>query len=290
MAIKAIQQFQLRTVIGTEAKAKETLRLMEEAGYDGIELCSYMIKHMSLTIRAITRLAGMPMGKSGNLDWHALLADTNLKVVSIHQDLGTLKRVPEEAIAEAKSYGTKYIVITGMHHFDYSDKEAVDGLIADLNACGKRLKADGIELLYHNHNCEFRKIDGQTAYDRIIENTDPEYVNFEFDSYWPTEAGVNTVELMRRLGSRIKLYHINDRGSRVEGKTSSILTSDSMELGYGNMDLKTMVDIVKENGVDAVVLESHKNWVDKSPIKSFQLSAKFMNENVLSCKIKCDKG
>ena len=160
MAIKAIQQFQLRTVIGTEAKAKETLRLMEEAGYDGIELCSYMIKHMSLTIRAITRLAGMPMGKSGNLDWHALLADTNLKVVSIHQDLGTLKRVPEEAIAEAKSYGTKYIVITGMHHFDYSDKEAVDGLIADLNACGKRLKADGIELLYHNHNCEFRKIDG----------------------------------------------------------------------------------------------------------------------------------
>lgn len=116
MAIKAIQQFQLRTVIGTEAKAKETLRLMEEAGYDGIELCSYMIKHMALTIRAITRLAGMPMGKSGNLDWHALLADTNLKVVSIHQDLGTLKRVPEEAIAEAKSYGTKYIVITGMHH------------------------------------------------------------------------------------------------------------------------------------------------------------------------------
>ena len=280
MAIKAIQQFQLRTVIGTEAKAKETLRLMEEAGYDGIELCSYMIKHMSLTIRAITRLAGMPMGKSGNLDWHALLADTNLKVVSIHQDLGTLKRVPEEAIAEAKSYGTKYIVITGMHHFDYSDKEAVDGLIADLNACGKRLKADGIELLYHNHNCEFRKIDGQTAYDRIIENTDPEYVNCEFDYYWPTVAGANTVELMRRLGSRIKLYHINDRGSRVEGKTSSILTSDSMELGYGNMDLKTMVDIVKENGVDAVVLESHKNWVDKSPIKSFQLSAKFMNENV----------
>ena len=89
MAKKAIQQFQLRTVIGTEKRAKETLRLMEEAGYDGIELCSYMIKKMSLTIRAITRIAGMPMGKSGNLDWHALLADTNLKVVSIHQDLGT---------------------------------------------------------------------------------------------------------------------------------------------------------------------------------------------------------
>ena len=33
-------------------------------------------------------------------------------------------------------------------------------------------------------------------------------------------------------------------------------------------------------GVDAVVLESHKNWADKSPVKSFQLSAEFMNRYV----------
>ena len=280
MAIRAIQQFQLRTVIGTEEKARNTLRLMEEAGYNGIELCSFMIHKMPWTVRALTRMAGMPMGRSGHLDWHALLAETNLSVVSIHQDLGTIQRAPQEVIADAKSYGTKYVVITGMHHFDYSDKEAVDQLITDLNTCGRTLKEEGIELLDHNHNCEFRKIDGQTAYERIVEQTDPAYVNFEFDSYWPTEAGVNAAAWMQRLGNRMKLYHINDRGSRVSGKTSSILTSDSMELGYGNMDLTTMVDIAKENGVDAIVLESHRNWVDKSPIKSFQCSAQFLNSHV----------
>lgn len=280
MAIRAIQQFQLRTVIGTEEKARNTLRLMEEAGYNGIELCSFMIHKMPWTVRALTRMAGMPMGRSGHLDWHALLEETNLSVVSIHQDLGTIQRAPQEVIADAKSYGTKYVVITGMHHFDYSDKEAVDQLITDLNTCGRTLKEEGIELLYHNHNCEFRKIDGQTAYERIVEQTDPACVNFEFDSYWPTEAGVNAAAWMQRLGNRMKLYHINDRGSRVSGKTSSILTSDSMELGYGNMDLTTMVDIAKENGVDAIVLESHRNWVDKSPIKSFQCSAEFLNSHV----------
>ena len=280
MAIRAIQQFQLRTVIGTEEKARNTLRLMEEAGYNGIELCSFMIHKMPWTVRALTRMAGMPMGRSGHLDWHALLEETNLSVVSIHQDLGTIQRAPQEVIADAKSYGTKYVVITGMHHFDYSDKEAVDQLITDLNTCGRTLKEEGIELLYHNHKCEFRKIDGQTAYERIVEQTDPAYVNFEFDSYWPTEAGVNAAAWMQRLGNRMKLYHINDRGSRVSGKTSSILTSDSMELGYGNMDLTTMVDIAKENGVDAIVLESHRNWVDKSPIKSFQCSAQFLNSHV----------
>lgn len=42
-----------------------------------------------------------------------------------------------------------------------------------------------------------------------------------------------------------------------------------------------MVDIAAKNGVDAVILESHKNWVDKSTVKSFQLKLKFMNEYVV---------
>lgn len=48
------------------------------------------------------------------------------------------------------------------------------------------------------------------------------------------------------------------------------------------MNLTKMVDIAQKNGVDAVILESHKNWVDKSPVKLFQLSAKFMNKYVVN--------
>jgi len=29
--------------------------------------------------------------------------------------------------------------------------------------------------------------------------------------------------------------------------------------------------------VDAVILESHRNWVDGSPVKSAQVSAQFLN-------------
>lgn len=104
-------------------------------------------------------------------------------------------------------------------------------MIADLNACGKRLKEDGIELLYHNHNCEFRKIDGQTAYDRIIENTDPKYVNFEFDSYWPTEAGVNTVELMRRPGKPYQVVSHQRQRQPCRGK--DFIYSDLRQHGTG---------------------------------------------------------
>lgn len=281
MVIKAVQQFQLRPVIGKENQARETLQKMKEAGYDGIELNGFMIKKMSAMVRALCRAAGMPIGKSGNLNWNKLVKESGLKVVSVHEDLNGILKNPQDIIEEAKSFGTKNIVVTGMHRFDYSDKQAVLELTDKLNTAGKLLLEGGITFLYHNHNCEFRRVEpSKTAFQLILEKTDPKYVSFEFDSYWAAEAGCDTLELMNTLGSRMKLYHINDRGTRVTGPTGSILKSDSMELGYGNMNLKALVETAKKYGVEAIILESHKNWVDKSPIKSFKLSANFMNENV----------
>jgi sugar phosphate isomerase/epimerase len=281
LPVKAIQQFQLRTVIGTEKKARETLQAVKDAGFEGIELCGFMIKKMPIIVRVLTRLAGMPIGRSGKLDWKKLIAESGLKVVSIHEDLGSILKNPQDIIAEAKEYGTDYVVVTGIHRFDFSNKRGVLELADKLNQAGKLLEEGGIHFLYHNHNCEFRKVEpGKTAYELLVEETDPHYVNFEFDSYWPAEAGCDTLELMNFLGKRMKLYHINDRGTRVTGATGSILKSDSIELGYGNMNLKEHIKIAKKNGVEAVILESHKNWVEKSPVKSFQLSAEFMNTYV----------
>lgn len=282
MPMRAVQQIMLGTVTAKEAQAKETLSAIKKAGYDGIELNGFMIRPTSFMVRMMTKMAGMPVGKGGNLDWKGLIKEAGLSVVSIHEDLGTIQRDSAAVINEARNFGTKYVVITGMYRFDYSDQKAVQKLAEDLNKAGKELKQENIELLYHNHNCEFRKISKEkTAYQFLIEETDPEYLNYEFDSYWPTEAGVNALPLMQQLGDRLKLYHINDRGSRVAGVSMTpILKSDSMELGYGNMDLPALAKQAKMAGVDAIILESHKNWVDKSPVKSIQLSAEFMRKYV----------
>lgn len=282
MPMRAVQQIMLGTVTAKEKQAVETLSAIKKAGYDGIELNGFMIRSTSFMVRMMTKMAGMPVGKGGNLDWAGLVKAAGLSVVSVHEDLGTIQREPQTVIEEAKKFGTKYVVITGMYRFDYSDESAVRKLAEDLNEAGKGLKGGGVELLYHNHNCEFRKVSkGKTAYSMLMEETDPAYVNFEFDSYWPTEAGVDALQLMRQLGDRLKLYHINDRGSRVAGASMTpILKSDSMELGYGNMNLEALAEQAKVAGVDAVILESHKNWVDKSPVKSIQLSAEFMKKYV----------
>jgi sugar phosphate isomerase/epimerase len=275
--VQAVQQFQLRSVIGTYKSARKTLQQVKEAGFEGIELNGFMIRKMPFIVPILTRLAGMPIGRSGRLDWKKLIAESGLKVVSIHEDLGSILKNPQKIIDEAKAFETDYIVVTGMFRYDYSCQQAVAELADKLNQAGKLLNACGVNLLYHNHNCEFRRVEsGKTAYQLLLEKTDPEYVNFEFDSYWAIEAGCDAVELMKSLGDRMVLYHINDRGIRVKARKGSILKFDSMELGYGNINLTALIETAKNIGVKAIILETHRNWVDNSPVKSFQLSAEFL--------------
>lgn len=282
MAIKAVQQIMLGTVCKNESQALKTLKEIRAAGYEGVELNGFMIRPTSFLVRMMTKAAGMPVGRGGSFDWKGILKEAGLCVVSVHEDLGRIMQDPDAVIGEAKDFGTDKIVITGMYRFDYSDRKAVKGLAEDLNASGEKLKKSGIRLLYHNHNCEFRKTQkDKTAYDMLIEETDPRYVNFELDSYWPSEAGVSAIGLMKKLDGRMKLYHINDRGTRMTGPSMTpILKSDSMELGYGNMDLKELIQQALAVNVDAVILETHKNWVDHSPVKSIQVSAEFLNNYV----------
>ena len=278
---KAVQQFMLGSVLKNEASVRETLAAIKGAGYDSIELCGFMLHPMGFLIRMLTKAAGMPVGSGGNLDWEKLVKESGLNVVSVHQDLGSIQRDAKAVAEEAKRFGTDTVVITGMYRFDYGSEEAVRELSRRLNAAGKALAEEGIRLLYHNHNCELRKVNARKcAYDILLEETDPDYVNFEFDSYWFTEGGADAKLWMRRLGSRMKLWHINDRGTRMTGPAMTpLLKTDSMELGTGNMDLEGLAEIAKENGVDAVILESHRNWIENSPVKSLQASAKWLNQH-----------
>ena len=274
-----VQQIMLGSATGSETPARETLQKIKAAGYDGLELNAFMIHPTGLLVRALTRAAGMPAGRGGRLDWHALLAESGLGVSSLQTDLGSLERDAAAVAAEAKRFGTDRVVITGMYRFDYSDEKAVRELAVRLNKAGETLKKEGAELLYHNHNVELLPLgNGKRAYDVLIDETDKDYVNFEFDSYWFTDGGADAKAWMHRLGSRMKLWHVTDRGSRQKGAAiTPILKADSMELGTGNMDLNGLFSLAQENGVENIILESHKYWIDRDPVKSLEVSAAWLN-------------
>ena len=68
MARTAVQQIMIGSVAGTEERAASALAAIAAAGYDGIELNDFMCTPTPFVVRALTRAAGMPVGKGGKLD------------------------------------------------------------------------------------------------------------------------------------------------------------------------------------------------------------------------------
>ena len=122
-----------------------------------------------------------------------------------------------------------------MYRFDYSDEGSVRELAKRLNKAGEALRAQGISLLYHNHNVELLQVKpGLRAYDVLLSDTDPACVGFEFDSYWFTDGGADAREWMRRLGSRMKLWHVTDRGFRQKGPALTPILKPDRQHGAGH--------------------------------------------------------
>ncbi|WP_051197978.1 sugar phosphate isomerase/epimerase family protein [Butyrivibrio sp. MB2005] len=275
---KGVQQIMLGRVCKNHDTTLDALRRIKAAGYDYIELNDFMVQKSSLIVKLLTSFGGMSIGNSGNHDWHRLISESGMLVSSLNSNLGAVENDPATIAELAKSFGTDVVVITGMYRFDYSDNTEVEKLAERLNCAGKALKDQGIKLLYHNHNSELQKVRyGVTAYDVLIEKTDPEYVNFELDTYWMTDGGADVYAIIDKLGPRLRFWHINDRGNREKGPyMTPILKENPTELGYGNMNLEGISCAVKKCGIEAVILETHMNWIQNDPVKSAEVSAEFI--------------
>ena len=83
----------------------------------------------------------------------------------------------------------------------------------DLNRAGRIARSAGLKLGYHNHNWEFFRLTddpSRTAFDVLIEETDPRYVHFELDLFWSWRGATDPVDILRRIDGRARQYHVKD--------------------------------------------------------------------------------
>ena len=278
-----IQQLQLGSILKNESMAKKALYALKESHYCGIELNGFMLRKSPWIVKVLTGLYGMPIKNSNRFDWKRLLSECHLDVISIHEDIDTLEKRQDLIYEEAEKYQTDKIILTGMYNYDYANKDAVASLCHRLNKIGKELKTHNLKFLYHNHNVEFvRFTDKKTAYDYLIEHLDEDYVNFEFDSYWPATSGIDSAYYMRKLGKRLVLHHICDHGNLTQKKfLTPIIKNEAVELGSGNLPLKTYLEIDSLQGVETIILEQHRHYIHNNPIESFVQSADYL-KNLLN--------
>ncbi len=153
-------------------------------------------------------------------DFKALLDKNNLPMISSH----TGQALPDSAhwdevmawwdtcIDAHAQAGAKFIIQPFMGAEAYRSLDTLMLYCNYFNAIGDKCNAKGIRFGYHNHDMEFStKLDGQTIYDVMLENTDPSKVTFEMDLYWTVMGGANPIDYFNKYPGRFELWHIKDK-------------------------------------------------------------------------------
>lgn len=147
-------------------------------------------------------------------------------------------------------------------------KGTVANLAEILTEMGKKCKAAGLKLLYHNHDFEYKKNDeGIVPIDYLLENTDPKYVNFQMDLYWVTKAEADPVAYFEKYPGRFKSWHVKDMDD--EGKFAPV--------GEGHIDFKRILTEKETSGMAKYFVEQDMTW-DKKPLEVIKISHKGIGE------------
>lgn len=140
-----------------------------------------------------------------------VMDDLGMRCYSTHNDEGYFGA---EKISRArdlnKILGSKYMVMA------YTEpKGGMDGwkAIADkLNAAAERLEPAGLKPGYHNHDAEWRPIDGVRPMEILAKSTKPS-VMLQLDVGTCVEAGADPVAWIRANPGRIRSLHLKDWSS-----------------------------------------------------------------------------
>jgi len=113
----------------------------------------------------------------------------------------------QELVDEAASGGLEYLVCAN------APTETLEDLkksIETLNKTGEAAKKAGIQFCYHNHDMEFKDVEGKIPYELLLSETDANNVKMELDLCWVTKAGKDPVELFKANPGRFPLWHVKD--------------------------------------------------------------------------------
>lgn len=265
-----LQLFSIREEMEKDMDA--ALKAVKEMGYDYVEFAGYF-------------------GKSAE-EVKALLDKYGLEAVSVHQVPDLFWEEGQSAIDYLKTLGVKFCAIPW-----YSVDEFFqdwDGTMLKFQKLGEDMKANGIQLLYHNHDFEFKKIDGEFILDKMYKTIPAELLQPEFDTCWVHYAGNNPVEYLKQYSGRTEVVHLKDfvceklGGGPVYGliaEDGEEIKSNSKEengfkfksIGCGIQDWKAILETCEANGTEYVIVEQDQ-WYDGSALEQAASSRKYLKD------------
>ncbi len=166
----------------------KTLEKVAYIGYKGVEL------------------AGLHGQKPEHIA--VLLQNLNLKLIAMHCDVLTADGL-KQSLDDADALKCNNLICPWVAPDTFKSQKDIRLFAEKLNKANQQIKAQGKNLLYHNHEFEFQWLNGESAFDLFVAQLDTT-IYLEIDVYLVAVGGANPVELLQNFTNRIKMLHIKD--------------------------------------------------------------------------------
>lgn len=251
----AAQLYTVRDHLKTPEDLLESLKRIKSIGYTAAQLSGQGPMDME-TIRDI-------------------FAESGVACVSTHHPSQMILDNPEQVADELAILGCTSVAYPYPGGYDFGDPDSVARLTRSLDAAGAVLAGRGVELSYHNHHLEFRRIGDATALDFIYDNTDPAHLVAELDTYWVQAGGGSVEAWCRRMTGRLPLIHLKDFGLDEENQACF------EEIGRGNLDFPGIIAAAEAAGCKLFIVEQDRNWEAGDPFRSLEMSFAYIRDRLV---------
>lgn len=250
----AAQLYTCRDLLKTPADIAVTLRRLRQVGYTAVQVSG--------------------VGPIAEEELNAILDGEGLVCCATHEPGDQILHQTSKVIERLQKLRCTYTAYPYPGGIDFTSKESVDGLISKLDAAGAEMAAAGLTLCYHNHNHEFRKLEGKTILERIYDNTNPRHVQGEPDTFWVHYGGGENVEWCEKLAGRLPLIHLKDYETNEENKQAFC------EIGKGNLNFKKIIAAAEKSGCQWFIVE--QDTCPGDPVDSLRQSFEYIQANLIS--------
>jgi sugar phosphate isomerase/epimerase len=248
-----------------------TLRKVKAMGYEGVEFAG-LFGHKPESIQK-------------------LLKEIGLDPISAHVPFVDLMADPQGMVADYAEIGCQYIAIPYLTPEYRPSGEKFSEVIAGAAVLGKAAKERGLTLLYHNHDFEFEKINGEYALDILYKSVPADLLQTQIDTCWVNVAGEDPAVYLLKYAGRSPVVHLKDFvmpgkkpakmyeliGIQDDKKASEEEVFEFRPVGYGAQDFPKILEACKAVGAQWVVVEQDRPSMGKTAMECAEASLQYLS-------------
>ena len=218
-----------------------------------------------------------------------VLAEVGLTAISAHVPLDDMVKDAEGTFAFYKEIGCRFVAVPWLGEERRPGNPGFEETVKQINEIGAVACKYGIQLLYHNHDFEFKKIDGEYALDMLYRVIPSEHLMTEIDTCWVNVGGEHPADYVRKYTGKAPIVHLKDfymeKGATQDsmyeliGVAKKVTKSAAFEfrpVGHGMQRFPEIVDAAADAGAEWLIVEQDRPSLGLTSMESADISRKYL--------------